>query len=184
MLETLANMKTFLEISTADHDAILTSFLTELTEVFNKETDRNLEETTYTDLYLDGSGTKYINLPNYPVAEISAITEDDASLTKDTDYYLYDAEGEGYLYKIYGDWTNNKKGIKITYKAGYASNAMPNDLKMALKMQVAKEFKSYKASDWGESSRAFPDGSISMQELELLPFVKRVLAKYRRFHIG
>lgn len=61
---------------------------------------------------------------------------------------------------------------------------IPKDLELACMQQVAVEWKRAQKGEWGESSRSFPDGSVTtMSEEEMLPYVKRVLEKYRRVSI-
>lgn len=61
---------------------------------------------------------------------------------------------------------------------------VPKDLELACMQQVAVEFQRQQKKEWGETSRGFPDGSVTtMVEEELLPYVKKVLEKYRRVSI-
>jgi len=261
-LVTLADQKTYQKITVATHDSILEMLINEISSRFDEETDRLLRETTKT-FYLDGNAEKTIDLPNWPVSSIGSVTEDGTVLTEGStsDYMLY-AE-EGYLYKVNGDWTAEKKGILLTNcKAGFklkemiyfdsgseepsiddtlvgatssaegvvsriivtagtwgggdaegeiefssvtgtfqdnenvnidggSSNVMtvnhpetptliPKDLQLAVFKQVAFEFKRYVQQDWGESSRSFPDGSVSFIEKDLLPSVNTILERYRK----
>lgn len=61
---------------------------------------------------------------------------------------------------------------------------VPRDLELACMQQVAVEFQRQQKSEWGETSRSFPDGSVTtMSEDEMLSYVKKVLEKYRRVSI-
>ena len=56
---------------------------------------------------------------------------------------------------------------------------IPKDLELAVMQQVAVEFQRQQKKEWGETSRSFGDGSVSITtEEELLPYVAKVLKKY------
>lgn len=261
-LVTLTRIKVYIDEAGTTFDAILEILINAISSLFDTYTDRNLKEQTYATLYLDGNGEKELQLPNWPVAAVT-VTEDDIVLTEgiDENYILY-AE-EGYLYKVSGNWTKNRKGIKLTdYKAGFSlvesrhfdsgseepkiadtlvgagsaaegivskvvftkgiwgsgtaegwiefssvtgtfedneninidggsSNVMtvnepdaiiniPKDLELACMKQVAKDWKRQDKQEWGETSRSFDGGSISIEVSELLKDVKATLDRYRR----
>ena len=179
-LITLADTKVYLNEDSSNFDTILEMLINSISTLFDTYTDRDqLKEKTDTTLYLDGNGEREINLPRWPITSITAVTEDDLILTegKDEDYILYTEEG--YLYKNGGDWTKNRKGIKLSsYKAGFAT--VPKDLQLACMKQVAKEWKRQDKQEWGEASRSFGEGSISISIDELLDDVKATLDRYRR----
>lgn len=115
-----ADQKTYIGESTATYDDLLKLLINSISTLFDEFTSRNLREQTEATRYLDGNGEKTIDLPNYPVASIASVTEDDIVLTEgtDEDYILYG--DDGYLYKVNGNWTTARKGILLTtLKAGY-----------------------------------------------------------------
>lgn len=58
---------------------------------------------------------------------------------------------------------------------------IPKDLQLACMQQCAVEFQRLTKKEWGETSRSFPDGSVSTSiEENLLSYVKEVLDRYRR----
>lgn len=261
-LVTTTRMKAYINESGSSFDTILEVLINAVSSLFDICADRNLREQTYATLYLDGNGERELQLPDWPVAAIT-VTEDDLALTEgiDEDYILY--ADEGYLYKNGGNWTKNRKGIKLTaYKAGFqliesrhfdsgseepkiadtlvgadsaaegivskvvftkgiwgsgtaegwiefssvtgtfedneninikdgSSNVMtvnepdaiiniPKDLELACMKQVAKEWKRQDKQEWGEASRSFGEGSISISIDELLDDVKATLDRYVR----
>lgn len=172
------------------NDTLFELLIDGVSEAFNKYVGRTLAKTTYTAVYIDGNGKESLLLPQYPVASITSITEDGNALTEgeDNDYLLYAASG--ILKRVSGAWAKGPKTIKITYVAGYVVQgvtvtapdiALPADLKLACMMQVAREWQKTKGSEWGESSRSFPDGSISRFETALLKEVREILDHFRSF---
>lgn len=60
------------------------------------------------------------------------------------------------------------------------SPGIPGDLQLAAFKQLGKEWKEQDKQEWGETSRSFPDGSITLIAEDLLPFVIKVLGRYER----
>ena len=130
-LVTLADQKTFLQIAGTDTslDVILELLINSISSLFDKFTGRNLREATYATFYLDGNGKSRLWLPNYPVASIGTVTEDDVALTEGTthDYIFYTTNDYAFLQKVTGLWTTAAKGVKLTaYKAGFKLKNMIN----------------------------------------------------------
>lgn len=182
-LITLEELKEYIQESSPDRDNLFITFINSMSDFADSYTDRNIREAIYTDLELDGNGQKELWLPNYPVDSVTKLEEDDIELTEgnDNDYILYAPEGR--LVKVSGVWLKGYKTIKLTYKAGYACTAIPYDLRLACMKQIAKEWNDYKMKRWGESARSSEDGSVSMFEMSLLPDVKEILNRYRRFSL-
>jgi hypothetical protein len=182
-LVTLADLKLFLKIDAGQtqDDTLLELIINAVSTRFDTETGRNLKEATYTAIKLDGSGSKYLELPNYPVKAdaITSIKEDGIALTQNTDYYLYHTNFDGYLEKADGSlWNRGQKNIELTDTAGF--NPIPDDIKIEALKQAGADFQTQKGKTWGEQSRTFPDGSVSFQSQDLLPSVKTVLNRYAR----
>jgi hypothetical protein len=194
-LVTLVAAKTYCNIHTAttDWDAVLELLIDSVSALFDGYVRWTLALTTYTSKLLDGSGRENLLLPVRPVASITSIKEDDVTLTLGDDYdYLADLE-IGILFRVDGAWAAGRQNIEITYKAGYVvqgatpgtgETALPGDLKLAALMQVAAEWKRHQQGDWNESSRSFPDGSVSKRnEDPLLPQVKAILDRYVEYRV-
>ena len=193
-LITAAQFKTYLgpEYSGTLNDSLFELLIDSVSEVFNSRTGRMLAKTTHTDQYFDGNGKQDLFLPNYPVISITSIYEDGVLLTEGEDGdYVVDYAG-GVVSRVRGTWLRGRQTIKITYAAGYVvqgaspvagETALPADLKLGCMMQVAREWKKTQGSEWGETSRSFPDGSTSHVERGLLKEVEEILQKYRRYRV-
>jgi hypothetical protein len=178
-LITLADLKTHLGITDTANDPTLELLINAMSNRFDVETSRNLKQATYTNLLLDGNGERDLSLPNYPVSAIAALTEDDITLTENTDYFLYSSNFDGYLRKLYdGLWNTGSKNIKITMTAGFSS--VPSDIQLVCLKQCGKEWQTWKEKNWGETSRSFPDGSVAFESKDLLDDVKAILNRYAR----
>lgn len=177
----LDDVKAMIGKATDEDTGIIEMFINGVSVAFNAYTRRTLRETTYATLYLDGNGQEMISLPNFPVASIASVIEDDITLVEgdEEDYLLYTSDNDAYLRRMGGCWTTLPKGIKLTsFKAGFS--IVPWDLKMAALKQIGAEFDRYQKKDWATSSITFPDGSLTRVESGLLPDVKEILNRYVR----
>ena len=194
-LITAAQLKTYLgpEYSVGtDNDSLFELLIDSVSEMFNSRVGGTLAKTTYTAQYFDGNGKESLVLPNFPVISITSIHEGGVLLTEgeDGDYVVDHASG--IIHRVGGTWLRGRHTIKITYVAGYVvqgtapaagETALPADLKLACMIQVAREWKKSQGSEWGETSRSFPDGSTSHVERGLLKEVEETLQKYRRYRV-
>jgi hypothetical protein len=170
------------------NDALLELLIDSVSATFGARIDRTLAKATYTSLKLDGPDGPDLILPNFPVVSITSIYEDEVLLVENTDYYVDYAAGV--VHRIGGNWVKGWHEIVITYVAGYVvqgatpgtgETALPADLKLACMIQVAREWKKTQGSEWGESSRTFPDGSTTRIERGLLKEVEEILVRYSRY---
>jgi len=182
-LMTLEDMKVYLKEDGDKHDQIINTLINSVSLAFEGECGgRIFIEATYTALYLDGTGTRMLFIPHYPITSITTVTEDDVDLTEgnDEDYVIYGNEGEGYLWRANGVWSKGLKNIKLTsLKAGYALASVPSDLKLAAMIMIEKEFQKHLNKAGAEETRVFPDASITWN-FSQDEYVKKTLAKYRR----
>ena len=130
--------------------------------------------------YHSGGGL-YLYLKGLPVVAVTAVHgsntwEWDAGHLIPADHYqLLEA---GLLAYRFGIWPYGLKALQVTYTGGYGAAALPADLEMAARTQVAYDFRRRK--DIGLESVSFPDGSLQkVSSGEFLPSVKAVLDRYR-----
>lgn len=102
-----------------------------------------------------------------------------------------DAAGYVEFASITGEFANNEtvditdgnsNVMTVNEPGGSAEDSpgLPGDLRLAGLMQIAKAWKEQDKSEWGETSRSMPDGSISLTTEDLLPFVAEVLERYKK----
>ena len=193
-LITAAQFKAYLgpDYSGAANDSLFELLIDSVSEMFNCHVGRTLAKTTYADAYLDGNGQESLVLQNFPIISITSIHEDGVLLVEGADGdYVVDYTS-GLIHRVGGVWLRGRQTVKITYAAGYivqgtapgtGETALPADLKLACMIQVAREWKKTQGSEWGETSRSFPDGSTSHVERGLLREVEEILQKYRRYRV-
>lgn len=184
-LVSLADVKSFLEKTDTTHDALITAIIEYYSQDFENRLNRLLKKQART-MRFDG-GKRVYSLPAYPIDTAASITVkvDDVTRTKDDDYFVYDEEG-----LIEFRWSTpmtEPRNVEITWTGGYAEVSgvitVPDDLKNACKIQSAYLFR--RRNDLGLTSISMPDGSVSVSNpADLLPEVKSVLSRYRRYYIS
>lgn len=181
-LITLANLKTYLfpgETNTT-YDTILETVIDAISaRVKGAVGGCEILTATYTAEEVTGRGTKFLDTKHWPITSVTTVTDQDAnSYTQghDDDYTFDDYS----IIRIGGTWDPAPpKYYKVTYVAGFST--LPVDLTLLCYELCAEEFKRIKDKWAGETSRSFPDGSITM--MPDVPFTKKqleVLGRYRR----
>jgi len=159
----LANKK----ILYAPNDLLLEELINSVTDFMERYCGRRFKKTTYTDLLVDGNGTRYLFLDNYPIISVTSIYRHYVFATDDlfdSDYYkVY--ENEGYVYRGM-KWPYGQKNIKITYEAGYDfATGIPAELEYLCNSLVKMRFNSegkagIKSEKMGNYSVTYSDESI------------------------
>jgi len=185
----LATIKDLLNISVSDYDTKLEILINMVSRMMIQEIGHNPVYTVYSDKKFDGHGPgrSILLLPHLPIVAVSSITENEITLTEDTDFLVYTEAG--YLQRISCEWAEGNQNIVVSYSAGYwvqndpsveGCIEIPDDIQLACSKQVGIENKRFDAEDWDRTSQSFPDGSISKNIVELHPQVKDICRKYRR----
>jgi len=68
------------------------------------------------EVILDGSGTRVLLLPGFPVTEVTSVTVDDEALTEDD--YAWSRTGE--LRSLRGSWPSTLRSVEVVYSHGFA----------------------------------------------------------------
>lgn len=144
MLATLAKVKSFLKLTVADDDTLLTMLLTAVDQDFKTRTNRAIESASYTEYY-QGNGTSKLMLRHYPVTALTSIYDDpdlewnSDDLIDSDDLQISDAD-TGEIFYDGGIFTESKdvENLKVTYTAGFAT--IPSDIEMAVIKKTAYDY--------------------------------------------
>ncbi|MBM4286901.1 MAG: hypothetical protein FJ135_01915 [Deltaproteobacteria bacterium] len=178
-LTSLAQVKALLETQETQWDGLVEELIAAVSARAAAYCNRDFERKERVE-YHDGGG-RYLYLKGLPVMEIASIHGsdawewDDGTLIPADHYQVF---GAGMVAYRFGFWPYGSRALKVVYTGGYAPEAVPEDLEMAVRTQVAYDFRRRK--DIGLESVSFPDGSIQkMASGEFLQSVKQVLDRYR-----
>ncbi|MEK4196667.1 hypothetical protein NYE59_26620 [Paenibacillus sp. FSL L8-0323] len=134
MLTTLKRAKSALGIMEGDteQDFSLQIALEAASNAIERECNREFELKTYTQR-LDGSGTQFLRLRNFPIQTVSEVREAGKVIADDS----YEIEGEnGMLFKRYC-WPYGTRNIKVEYTAGYV---LPSDVAGAAESTLPRNY--------------------------------------------
>lgn len=123
---TVVDVSEFLQvdISTQDQLAAAKRAVKEATAAIRNYTKQYLELVEDETITLDCKGGYRLYLPEVPVTEVSAVIEDDETLTVDDDYKLGQ---HGILHRQGGaKWAAGIQIIQVTYSHGYET--LPDDI--------------------------------------------------------
>jgi hypothetical protein len=183
-LVTMDDVRNFLGIAPgkkSEDTPLLTTIIEAVSTTFQNECSADLKPIASATYTLDGNGRSYLYLPNYPVTALTVLTEDDWTLTKDTDFSVdYD---NGIIEKITSGmkWTTARQAIDVTCAVGYAT--LPTDIKLACLVEVARKYNLIKQGMFGESSRTLEGVSITVSTDELLPATLVTIERHERVKI-
>lgn len=177
----MEDAKAILKLQTDADDAILEMLIEGVSGAFDAYTDRHLRSATYSSLELDGSGTRRLQLPNWPVTDLDSVYLGEELLVEGEDFELDYATGVLTLIEKGAIWTAGPKTVVVTYTAGYVLASVPKSIRMAGLTQTAFEFQQFAGKAWGISSRGQGQSNVSYEKGgALLDKVKALLDPYRR----
>ncbi|BFU90153.1 MAG: hypothetical protein NTAFB01_13400 [Nitrospira sp.] len=185
-LTTLANVKAFNNITTAEHDTELLRLIPTVDAFIEAYCNRPLESATVTEYHSARAGQTSLRLNRYPVASVTSLYDDvyrvygADTLIATSDYVLTDAAAG--LVDLDGTaFQPGLNNIKIVYVAGYASGSKER----ALLEQAAIEliWLARKKGDQallGLQSRSIADGRVDTFNMDWPAGVKETLELFRK----
>jgi hypothetical protein len=192
MLVKLQDLKNWLEITGSGSDALLTQLATGLGAEADLFCRRKLEKQTKTELF-DPVGQSLF-VAAYPIIAITSIKEsldqdweNVEALTAGDDYVIYADRGQ--IARKWTVWLPGRQTVQVVYSGGYVDpvttpgtgeQAVPADLQRAILMQARYEWQ--RKDRVGATRITMQDGSAAFEQpIDLLPTVKQVLERYRRY---
>lgn len=162
---TVSDIAAFLqvEISTAAQIAAAERALEEASAAIRNYCRQYLERVDDETITLDGGGGTRIFLPELPVLEVSAVTEDGTTLTAGSEYKLGQ---HGILHRMGQAWASGIQNIVLTYSHGYA--VIPDDIVAVCVRAASRAYQAgLRASDSdgisGVASKSLGDFSVAYQ---------------------
>lgn len=203
----LAEAKDFLNIKSAEQDALLETVIQGATAAWENELNRPVKEATYTNLRLIGPQGPKLYLRGTPVKTSDPLT---VSL-RGTAQTVWKTEADGnpndfdvllmgdipehplgvrtHLYRAGGwngaptnVWSGHPYTVLVTYTGGF--NPVPQDLKDAVLYVVQKLFRDRQKQLTDVQTVTLPSGSITLFDIALPRWALMVLNKYRWISVG
>ena len=182
---TVADMKSMLDISETTWDSILEDLIDQCTKWCENYCGgrRFLQSGSDVTEYYDGKDSCKIFLKNYPIISITSVSyrsgfydnPDWIAFNPSYEYLRDDVKGILHMAAM----PRGIQNIKVVYKGGYSSAAnVPDDLHLAVRKMVAKEFNRRKSQ--GILQESLGGSSVTWNE-NLDPFVSSLLDNYKNF---
>lgn len=182
---TVAQMKTYLDETSSTWDTVIEDLLNECTLWVEKYCGgrRFFQSGTDVTEYYDGTDKNKIFLRSWPIISITSVSYATGDFDNPTwtafvaasEYKRDDRKGVLHFIAL----PQGIQNIKVVYKGGYSSAAnVPDDLHLAVKKMVAKEFGRRKSQ--GVTGESLGGGSISWNE-SVDPSLLEILDQYRIF---
>jgi len=135
----VSDVEQFLQIdlNSTVEASVTNTFIPYVDAAIKRYLGHDVEQATYTETF-DGNEQQDIFLRHIPIASITSVTEDGNTLTQgnENDYVYYD---NGRLRRVVIRWSGIKpKNISVTYVGGYASNAIPEQIKFSSARAAAR----------------------------------------------
>ena len=179
-LTTLANVKTWVNLSGTGDDALLSRLITSVSNFIQSWLNRNLNSSAYAETY-DGSGGTRLMLGNYPVTAVASLVIDGIAIPLSTaptvPGYTFDQYGillrGGYVfnYSVYGF-----QNVAIAYTAGYATPPVEIE-------QAAIELVSLRYAERlrpGVTSRSIGGENVAYMDKGMTDSVGSLLLQYKK----
>lgn len=182
---TVAQIKTYLDETSTTWDTVLENLIDECTLWIEKYCGgrRFLQSGNDITEYYDGSDKNKIFLRSWPIISITSISYATGDFDNPTwtpfvaasEYKRDDRKGVLNFVAL----PQGIQNIKVVYKGGYtAANLVPDDIRIALKKLVAKEFNKRKSQ--GITGESIGGSSVSWNE-NIDPSIQEILDQYRMF---
>lgn len=194
-IESVSNLKSFLQITSSTHDAKLTTLKAEVEQLVNGYCGRDfiVPSTPYTEFY-DGDGSQRLIVNQRPIISIASIYIDPSCLFAEASAVPNLNSGSpaelisnarqlraGIVELFSYAFLRGRRSVKITYSAGYAT--MPTDLQRAVKLICAKWWKSQELLLSGQYQQSVGDKTVTLDADAWPKEALDILQRYRRLEL-
>jgi uncharacterized phiE125 gp8 family phage protein len=177
-LVTLADVKSYGGITTAEGDALLKRLITAASVAAEMYFGRSVLSASYTAV-MDGNGAALLQLPQYPITAVSSLKIDNVAKVASTSYgdggYLF--RGREIFFRDGTRFTRAIGNVEVAYTAGYAT--IPSDLSQAICEVVVTNYKTKDSLGWSSKSLAGETISINLSLKAYSERCLEVLNDYR-----
>ena len=175
-LTTLANVKTWLGITSSDDDALLTSLIGSAS-AFIEEWCGCSFSVVSESIKRDGHGGHRAVLPNYPVVAVASVSVDGVAITAAASFTAagYRVDDMSVILNCYR-FNRGLANVQITYSHGYAS--VPADVAQACIEMVALRYR--ERDRIGYQSKTLAGETITFMVSDMSQPIRAVLSQYKR----
>jgi hypothetical protein len=175
-LTTLANFKAYANVTVSTDDSLISDMITGYSAWIQSYLSRNILSQSYT-IVRSGRGGNAMQLPNYPITAVSALTIDGIAIPAQPSFgqYGYRFDDESIVLDC-AYFTIGRSNISITYTAGFAT--VPPDLAKAANELIALRYK--ERDRIGFSSKTLAGETVAFITKDMPAPVATILKQYVR----
>lgn len=115
-LATIDDLAALLQREIAEDDVSALNALETASAVVEAYLSQTVELVSNDEIILDGTGTKVLLLPNYPVSAVASVEVDEEALVEGEEF---EWSHTGELRRLNGVWPTSLRSITVTYSHGY-----------------------------------------------------------------
>lgn len=174
-LTTLANVKSWMSITSTDHDVVLTRLISAASNFVASWLNRDLFAADYNERF-NGTGTRSLMLTNYPVLSVAAVVINGVSVPAGTDTadgYFFDKDGlalRGYSFQA------GVCNVRVSYRGGFET--IPLEIEQAVIELVSLRHKERERI--GLVSKGLAGETITFTQKDFTMSIKSVLNQFKR----
>lgn len=174
-LTTLANVKSWISVTGASDDALLTRLITATSAAVEQYCERTFASAAQT-VTRNGNDKSVMPFPNAPVTAVASVTVDGTAIPARPSVtgsgFSFD---EQYLYLAGYRFTRGMQNVVLAFTSGFS--ATPGDLEQAVIDVVAFKYRGRERI--GQASKILQNETVTFLR-DVPPDVMRVLDNYRR----
>ena len=176
---TVDDFKSYISLSASDYDGVIAVLISGVVSWIEAMTNNKIKEVAVEE-YFDGDdidGDIYL-ANNLNLKDLTVQYENDGSWValSDTEYVFYKDQGIVKLKSV--RW--GELNYKISYKAGFSGQDVPDNLKLAILKMVGRLWNQRKSD--GLKTESLGDACIAWEE-QLTPDVASILSGYKMYSI-
>lgn len=129
-LTSLANVKSYLAITTTGSDALISALIPRASQHVERWLGRSLPYVVQTGKRLSGYGGPALVLPDKPIISVSAVSVDGTAIVESSDGildagYTYE-QGDGAIYLVGSVFSRGRLNVAVSWVAGYQTSETAN----------------------------------------------------------
>ncbi len=176
-LTTLANVKQYLGLTSADFDDLLARMITACSTAISSYINRQLLSASYSE-HRDGTGSGVMIVADYPLISVQSLSINGNSINASSGYgqtgYSFDDIS---IYLTNMCFTKGRRNVSVVYTAGFAS--VPGDIEETIIEQIALRFK--EKDRIGQASKTLAGETVAFYLKDFSPLGLTILDQYKKY---
>lgn len=175
-LTTLANVKSWLGLTSSTDDALLSRLITAASAYIEQWTNRHFLSQQFSEVR-DGTGGQVLMFADYPVTAVTSVSVNGQSISPSPSFGQSGYSFTATALRLTGRWFDQGLGnVQLTYTAGYAS--VPPEIEQACIELVALRYK--ERDRIGHQSKSLAGETVTFMIKDFPDSVRTILGNWRK----